>query len=334
LLDTVRTANQSEFGKLTEPHRRALELHCYRMLGSFQDAEDLVQETLMRAWQKLGTYEGRGSFRGWLYKIATNACLDALDRRPKRKLPQMQRPASNPIAPPEPPVMEPIWLEPIPNDLLVDLDQNPEARYAARESISLAFLAAIQILPPRQRAVLILRDVLDWSAEQAAQLFGLTLSSVNSVLHRARKSMAKHYHVHGIGSGDLVPSDDATRELLDRYVCAWETSDLDGLMALLKEEATFPMPPSPSWYKGKSAIRTFIAHTILVGDERGRYRLIATGANGQPAFGWYRSNESGTAFQLFAIQALTFDGPLIADITTFMNPGLFAKFKLPYELKA
>jgi len=324
---------KQEFEQLAEPHRRELQVHCYRMLGSLQDAEDLVQETLLRAWQKLDTFEGRASFRAWLYKIATNVCLDALDRRPRRSLPPETHRASDPTAPIKPPITEPIWLEPFPDDLLADESTSPEARYGARESITLAFLTALQILTARQRAVLILRDVLDWRAEEVAKLLELTVPAVNSALHRARVTMAKHYRDSRVDATRTDPGNPETRALLDQYVRAWENADIDALIALLKQDATFPMPPTPSWYRGRKSIRAFIASTILAGDARGRFRLLPTRANGQPAFGWYQRDESGV-YRAFAIHVLTFDGKLIADATTFPNAALFPKFGLPLEVKA
>ncbi len=334
MLDTVKVKNQTDFAALAEPYRRELQVHCYRMLGSLQDAEDLVQETLLRAWQKLETYEGRASFRAWLYKIATNACLDALDRRPRRTLPQARQPASDPREPLAPPITEPIWLEPIPDDLLADVEISPEARYDARESITLAFLAALQILPPRQRAVLILRDVLDMHADEVARLLELTVSSVNSALHRARVTMAKHYHHRGIDDLTAKPADEKTRALLDRYMCAWEAADIDALIALFKEDATYPMAPLPSWFQGKAAIRAFIVSNILAGDARERWKLVPTRANARPAIAWYQRDEARSVYRAFAIQVLTFDGDLLADVTTFPNSGLFRFFNLPLESKA
>ena len=333
-LAAARTGNHDEFSRLTEPYRRELSVHCYRMLGSLFDAEDVVQETLLRAWQKLDTFEGRASFRAWLYKIATNACLDALDRAPRRALPMALYPAADPRQALAPPVNDPVWLEPFPDELLADVDANPEARYQARESITLAFLIALQILPPRQRAVLILRDVLGWRASEAAELLEFSVPAVNSALHRARATLAKHFHVRGLDAVKATPPDDTMRALLDRYVRAWETADIDELVALLKEDATFPMPPSPAWYQGRSAIRTFISSDILAGDAHGRWRLRPTRANTQPAFAWYRRDESRSAYQAFAIQVLTFDGDLLADVTTFANPILFSYFGLPLALKA
>jgi RNA polymerase sigma-70 factor, ECF subfamily len=333
-LEGALPARRTDFAKLVEPHRRELQVHCYRMLGSLQDAEDLTQETLLRAWQKLNTYEGRASFRAWLYRIATNACLDVLKRRPRRTLPPSRQPASDPSLSPLPPVLEPIWLEPIPDDWLDDAGANPEARFDARESITLAFLAALQVLPPRQRAVLLLCDVLDWPAAQAAGILDLTIPAVNSALHRARVTLARHYHTRGLESFRAQPDNEKTRALLDRYVRAWEEADVDALIALLKDEAAFPMPPSPSWYQGKAAIRAFVSQRILAGDAAGRFRLVATRANAHPAFAWYQRDETARRYAPFGIQVLTLDGELFSDITTFPNPGLFRYFGLPSELMA
>jgi RNA polymerase sigma-70 factor (ECF subfamily) len=304
------------------------------MLGSLLDAEDLVQETLLRAWRRLETYEGRASFRAWLYKIATNACLDALDRRARRTLPPARGPASHPNAPQRPPIAEPIWLEPFLDDLLAGASAGLEARYETRESITLAFLAALQTLPPRQRAVLILRDVLDWRASEVAAMLDVTVPSVNSALHRARSTLAQRYHQPGAEAVPATPPDEATRALLDRYMRAWETADVDALVALLREDVTFPMPPSPSWYQGRSAVRDFITRSILAGDARGRWRLLPTRANASPAFAWYRRADSGDVYHAFAIQVLTIEGELIADVTTFALPSSFPYFGLPHQLRA
>ncbi|MGB8646114.1 MAG: sigma-70 family RNA polymerase sigma factor [Anaerolineae bacterium] len=331
-MDFPRVQTQAEFTQHAQAHRRELRVHCYRMLGSIQDAEDLVQETLLRAWQKLETYEGRASFRAWLYKIATNACLDTLDRRPRRVLPQARQPASDPHGPPGPPVMEPIWLEPIPDDLLADVEAGPDKRYEARETISLAFLAALQVLPPRQRAVLILRDVLDWHAEETATLLDLSLPAVNSALHRARTSMAKYYRRYGLEGLSAPLPDEEMSALLARYVHAWENTDLDELISLLKEEATFPMPPVPDWYQGKDAIRAFVSTIVMAGVTPGTWHFEPVRANGQPAFGWYRLEDG--VYRPFAIQVVTVEGNLIADITTFMNPALFPWFGLRPKIAA
>src|SRR5512135_2033017 len=281
-LAAARRGDQQEFSGLTEPYRHELQVHCYRILGSFHDAEDLVQETLLRAWRRLDTYEGRASFRAWLYKIATNACLDALDRRPKRTLPIALHAATDPGDPILSPVTEPIWLEPFPDELFDPPDGGPEARYDAREGVTLAFLVALQVLPPRQRAVLILCDVLDWHAREAADLLELTVSAVNSLLHRARTTLAKRYRA---GSRDAIrttPPDSVIAILLHRYVRAWEMANVDELVSLLKEDARFLMPPMPSWYQGRVAIRAFISATILAGAAVDRWRLQPIHVNAQP----------------------------------------------------
>jgi len=299
-----------------------------------QDAEDLVQESLLRAWQKLGTFEGRASFRSWLYKIATNACLDALDRRPRRTLPPGRSLSADPSAPPAAPVAEPIWLGPFPDDFLDEASPSPEARYDAHESITLAFLSALQALPPRQRAVLILCDVLEWQADEAAQTLGITTGSVSSALRRARVTLAKSYRSRDLASMSPEPTDERMRSLLDRYVRAWENADIDALVALLKDDATFAMPPYPSWYRGKIAIRDFIQAEILPVSAQFRYRLMPTRANGRAAFGWYRLDDSDHSFHGFAIQVVGLEGELVSDITTFMNPALFARFGLPDSMEA
>src|SRR5512135_253769 len=196
-LAAARAGDQREFSRLTEPYRHELQLHCYRILGSLQDAEDIVQETLLRAWRRLETYEGRAPLRAWLYKIATNACFDALNKRPRRVLPTAQYAPADPRQPFAPPVAEPIWLEPYPDDLIAEPEAGPEARYSLRESVSLAFLAALQSLPARQRAALILCDVLDWHASEVSELLEITVSAVNSALHRARVTMQQQYHARG-----------------------------------------------------------------------------------------------------------------------------------------
>ena len=333
-LAAALAGDQAEFGALTELYRRELLTHCYRMLGSLAEAEDLVQETFLRAWRRLGTYEGRASFRAWLYKIATNACLDALDRRPKRSLPHLSYPAADLQAQMQPPMMEPIWLEPFPDDLLAPDDLNPEARYEAREGITLAFLVALHELPPRQRAVLILRDVLDWPASEVAALLETSVSAVNSLLHRARAALTSYDLSSRRAAFKAFQLDETTKAMLQRYLRAWEEADVEGLVALLKEEATFPMPPLPFWCQGRSSFGAFVSATILAGEARGRWRLQPMRANAQPAFAWYRWDETSSAYQAYAIQVLTFDGELLAEVTTFGFPTLFIYFDLPLELEA
>ena len=215
-LPAALAGDPAAFESLTEPYRRELLAHCYRIMGSLEDAEDLVQETYLRAWKRLNTYEGRASLRAWLYKIATNACLDALARRPRRGLPPGLYPPADPHAPIPAPMTEPVWLEPFPDELLAPADAAPEARIESRESISLSFLAALQNLSPRQRCVLILSDVLDWHAGELADMLGASLSSVNSLLHRARLTLRRAYPAHHEESSAGLPTDPLTRALLER----------------------------------------------------------------------------------------------------------------------
>lgn len=324
--------DQREFGALAEPHRRELLAHCYRMLGSVQDAEDMVQETLLRAWRRRETFAGRASFRAWLYKIATNLCLDALERRPRRLLPVTRQGAATLDAPIPAALTEPIWLEPFPDDLPAPDEGNPEAYVAARENIALAFIAALHLLPPRQRAVLILRDVLEWQAGEVADLLDLTVPAVKSALHRARVTLAKHDPAGGGEGIDARGLDPATRAQLDRYVLAWETADIDALLGLLKADAAFSMPPIPAWYRGRDTIGALVARTVFRGEARGRWRLVPTRANGQPAFGLYQRDGETGRYQAYGIQVLRFAGDEITDITTLINPALFPFFKLPATL--
>jgi len=324
--------DQDEFGDLVEPYRHELRVHCYRMLGSLHEAEDMVQETFLRAWRRLETYAGRASLRAWLYRIATNACLDALEKRPRRTLPVRSQPPAEPSALPAPPLTELIWLEPFPDDLLDDVEPTPEARYALHESITLAFLTALQLLPPRQRAVLIMRDVLDWDASEVAELLDMTVSAVNSALHRARVALNKNYAAEPLVN--LRLTDPATRALLDRYVETWEQADVPGLLALLREDVTVSMPPSPTWYSGRAALGTVAEAMIFAGEGRGRFRLKPTRANGQPAFGIYRRDEATGIYRAESIQVVSLDdrAARLTTLTSFFDAGLFAHFGLPSEL--
>lgn len=334
-LIAAKNGDKGQFAELTEPHRRELQIHCYRILGSLQEAEDLVQETFLRAWRRLDTYQGRASFRAWLYKIATNACLDALDQRHSRRLLPMDiYSASDPHAMIDPPPSEISWLEPFPDEWLVDQTAaNPEARYSLYESVSLAFLTALQALPPPQRAALILTDVLDWSAREVAELLETSISSVNSALHRARVTLAKHYHSPNQERAFKVEPDEETQELLDQYVEAWQTADIAGLVALLKKDAILAMPPSASWYRGKSAIRIFAARTVFADQgmfgakAKGRWKLLPLHANAQPAFAIYQRAQAGD-YHFAGIHVLTVEARQLNQIMCFMDPSLLRYFSV------
>lgn len=341
--DTSRAAQLPErtsvaFAQLAEPFRRELRLHCYRMLGSLHEAEDLVQETYLRAWRSFDSFEGSGSFRGWLYRIATNACLNAIESRKaaRRVLPDQQGPAASKMPEGDPatesgPATEIAWLEPYPDSHLDDLADdrpNPEARYVSREAVQLAFVATIQQLPPRQRAALLLCDVLGWAANEAATLLGGSTASINSALQRARETLAKRYP-DGRPQAASRP-DAAQQKLLSRYLSAWEGHDLDGFVALLKEDATFTMPPWLQWYAGRDAIRAFFA---IAWHHCGGMRLVPTAANGQPAFAVYARTEADPRFAANAIHVLTLEGDAISTVTMFLEPRIFEAFGLPLVLE-
>jgi RNA polymerase sigma-70 factor (ECF subfamily) len=335
-LEAARRGDPQSFSELTEPFRRELQVHCYRILGSLHEAEDMVQETMLKAWKRLGTYEGRASFRAWLYKIATNTCLDFLDqRRTRRLLPLDANPASDPNASILPPASEMTWLEPFPDEWLHDPRAiNPEARYTDSESISFSFLTALQYLPSRQRAVLILRDVLDFSANETAEVLEITVSSANSALHRARKTLSQNYKEE---HSDQPPTDERSRWLLEHFVRAWETADVEGLVELLKEDAILAMPPSPSWYQGQAAIRRFVSLTVFGEGEmfRGkadnRWRLMPTRANASLAFALYQRNEK-EEYQAFGLHALEYDKEGITRLISFIDPSLISRFGFPMTL--
>lgn len=339
-LAAAQGGDSQQFGELTEPYRRELQIHCYRILGSLQEAEDMVQETMFKAWKHIRKYEGRASFRSWLYKIATNTSLDFLDsKRSRRLLPFNVFPASDPRSAILPPSAEMTWLEPFPDEWLKDTAAvNPEARYSESESISLSFLIALQVLPPRQRAVLILRDVLDFSAIETAEVLELTLSSVNSALNRARKKLTQRYHGDVPETSIDSLTDEKSKRRLDHYVQAWETADVNGLVALLKQEAVLAMPPSPSWYQGRVAIGKFSSITffgdggMFPGKAKNRWRLLPTRANGTFAFALYQRDEKNQ-YQAFGLQVLEYKGDELSQIMNFIDPLLPSRFGLPTTLE-
>jgi RNA polymerase sigma-70 factor (ECF subfamily) len=326
----ARGGNPAAFAAVTERYRAELQVHCYRLLGSLQDAEDLVQETFLRAWSKRASYQARSTFRAWLYGIATNACLDALRRRPKRVLPPDVGGPADPTKAPRP-VTDLPWLEPFPDQLLEQAaanDDEPEARLLARETTELAFLAAIQHLPPRQRAILILRDVLDWSAGQTAASLETTVPSVNSALQRAHATLAKHLpsRMETRSPAAVSASEQA---LLEGLIEAWERADASALAALLREDARLVMPPTPSWFDGRDAIRTFFAEYAFAPGFQRRVRVLATRANRQPAMAVYVGERAGRPRKAFALVVLRVEHEAIAELTLFHSPELFAAWGLP-----
>lgn len=336
LIAAASAGDEEAFRRLTEPYRRALHVHCYRMLGSFHDAEDLVQETLLRAWRSLGSFERRAQFRSWLYKIATNACLKELERHPARVLARDFSPQADPLLPPSPPVAEIVQLEPYPDVALSGQSSDsadPEALYILQESVEIAFLTAIQLLAPRQRAVLILRDVLGWRATEVAALLGASVASVNSALQRARATVARHLPGTGREDPRGAVSNEAEQLLLARYIQAWEEGDMDALAALLKEDALLTMPPAPNWFQGRTAIATFFRN-LCFSVERKHFRALPTRANGHPACAAYEWDAAAGHYRFSGIMLLRIEGDLVAEVIGFGNPELFAAFGLPEVMAA
>jgi RNA polymerase sigma-70 factor (TIGR02960 family) len=321
------------FRDLTRPYTGELQLHCYRILGSLQDAEDMLQETLLAAWQSLGQFEGRSSLRAWLYRIATNRCLNALRASGRRSRPE---PASPPFELSGPSRRaEPVWLEPYPEVLLDDglpeQSAGPEARYEAKETVTLAFVAAAQHLPPRQRAILLLRDVLGFRAAEAADMLGTTEVSVNSALQRARATMAARLPGPDREHAPL-PRSARERHLAARFAAAFAGDDIDGLVELLTQDAWLTMPPALVEFQGRAAIRTFLLDGARWRAGRG-YRLIPTRANGQPAYGCYLRDAQAPIFHAHGLIVLTLEGDSIGAVTRFMDNSNLARFGLPRSLR-
>ncbi len=323
---SIPGTDDEAFGRLFEAQRRDLVLLAYRFLGSIHEAEEATQETAIRAWRGRGSFRGDASVRTWLHRIATRVCLDALEGRGRRPHPTAFGRAADPTRPPEPPSTEIAWLEPLPGDYLVDAALDPAARYSLRESVSLAFLAALQALPPRQRAVLILRDVLAWSAPEVAGLLEMSVGAVTSALHRARGTLRRSHHRTGIDAMvGARPDDPRVRRLLEAYVRAWETDDVDGLVATLRHDVRLAMPPSPSWYEGPAAVAELVRRWIFGAGPAGRFRLPITTANGQPAAAFLELRQDGTAIAL-GVHVLDIAADGIGGITAFMDPAIAARF--------
>ena len=326
--------DETELVQLAESFRAELQLHCYRILGSIQDAEDIVQETLLAAWRGHERFEGRATVRTWLYRIATNRSLNALRDRRRRPRPLGEPPAGTPAPPPPSRLREPLWLEPYPDILLERLPDEaplPDARYERREAIGLAFVAGLQSLPPRQRAVLVLRDVLAFRAAEVAAMLGATEASVNRALQRARKGLERATPPSGPDAAPL-PGSRAERELVDRFTTAFETGDVRGVIALLTDDAQLTMPPAPLEYQGPVAIGSFLS-TVPASGALERFRLVPTRANGQPAFGCYLRDAHAPIAHAYGLMVLTLSGARITAITGFPDTSVFRSFGLPRTLR-
>ena len=334
LLEAARRGDDDAFGRLAGPYRGELHAHCYRMLGSAADAEDALQETLVRAWRALPQFEGRSSLRSWLYKIATNACLRAIERRSRRVLPVDYGPAADPHDDPAEPVTEAVWLEPYPDERLGLASglAGPEARYEQREGVELAFIAALQHLPARQRAVLILRDVLGFSARETATALQTTPVSVDSALQRAHKTVDQRLPEQSQQATLRSLGDGVLRQVVERYVTAWERNDIDAVVAMLAEDAKMTMPPLPTWYRGREQVANFLGGGPLAGATR--WRLIPVRANGQVAFFAYAWDDKTQAFMPHAVNVLTLRGAQIYEITAFLTPDAFRGFDFPAAVPA
>jgi RNA polymerase sigma-70 factor, ECF subfamily len=324
-LNAARAGDQEAFAQLIEPYRRQILVHCYRILGSFEDAEDMLQETLVRAWKRLDSFEGRSSLRAWLYKIATNASLDALDGRRVRGLPKELYAQGDPTEPLPPPAQEVNWMEPIPDEWIDDQPNiYPEARYEVRESITLAFIAALQKLPGRQRAVLLLCDVMGWSSNEAGEILDTTTAAVNSALQRARATLKQTEH-------KTAPArlNEQLSALLARYVAAWETADSAALIAVLREDVALTMPPLPVWFGGRADVKTFLDGFLFRGPDPFQVKLETIRANGSPAFAVYRMDSEGI-YRGAAIHILTIENGQIAEINDYLtfDGQLFSRFHL------
>jgi RNA polymerase sigma-70 factor (ECF subfamily) len=323
------STGSDEFQHLTDPYQHELLVHSYRFLGSLDDAEDALQETLLRAWRKWDTLKSPGALRAWLYKIATHVSLDMLDHRKARSMPVLGSPPADPRDPLPAPVNEPIWFEPLPEEYLDWQNINPEAKYETRESISLAFLTVLQTLPVRQRVALILMDVLGWRAQEVADLLDVSAAAVNSALQRARATLKDH-QLDGGFYHRVSPENPQAAALLTRYVQAWENADSAGLVYLLREDAVLSMPPLPAWYRGRQAIKTFLDTHLFTGEALGRFRLVPTQANGSPAFAAYQRDENGI-YRPGGLQVLQLAGSQIAQVDDFLafDERLFQRFRLP-----
>jgi RNA polymerase sigma-70 factor (ECF subfamily) len=329
LLAAARRGDEDAYSALVAPYRAALHAHCYRMLGSLPDAEDTLQDALMRAWRGLPRFEGRSSLRSWLYTIATNACLKAIERRPRRVFPLEYGGPGDPGDGPGRPLVESVWIDPYPDGIVGVEDGRaaPEARYEQRESVELAFIAALQRLPVRQRAVLILREVLGLSGAETAAALGTTPASVYSALQRAHRTLEERPLDRSQQATLRALGDRALAEIVGAYVDAWERCDIDAVVTLLTEDVTLAMPPFPAWFQGRADVAAFLASRPLAPGTR--WRLLPARANGQLAFAHYLWNRERAAFGAHSITVVTLAGGRITAVTAFLDPSLFAAFGLP-----
>jgi RNA polymerase sigma-70 factor, ECF subfamily len=332
LLRAARAGDEDAFRNLVEPLRAELHAHCYRMLGSVDDAEDALQESLLAAWQGLPRFEGRSSLRSWLHTIATNTCLNMLKRRPARLLPIDSGPAADPHDAAGEPLVEAVWVEPYPDERLGLEDglAAPDARYEQRESVELAFVAALQHLPPRQRAALILREVLGFTAREVAESLDTTVASVNSALQRARGTLDERLPERSQQVTLRSLGDERIRGLVERYMDALDRGDVAAVIAMLADDATWSMPPLPSWYRGLDAITDFLRR----GPATHRWRHLPARANGQLAVGCYRWEDAKGGYAANVLDVLTLHGERIGAVTGFVTPEVFRRFGLPEEVHA
>ncbi|WP_030510007.1 RNA polymerase subunit sigma-70 [Microbispora rosea] len=318
--------DEAEFRQVVERHRREIYAHCYRMLGSVQDAEDALQESLLAAWRGLDGFEGRSSLRTWLFRVATNVCLRLSSRRPRRMLSSDHGPARSGTRDLGEPVTGPVWLEPWPDDLPADDEPDPAAAYLRRESVELAFVAALHHLPGTQRAVLILREVLGFTAAETAEILGTTSASVNSALQRARVVVRERLPGRSQQAELATVGADGRRALVNAFMTAWERADVPALLDLLSEDARFTMPPLPAWFDGREDVGRFLTERVFATP----WRLLPVAANGQPAFACYQYD--GERFRLGAVNVLSLRDGRVSWIAGFVDPEVTRRFPVPAEI--
>ena len=332
-LEAAMRGDERAFEDLIAPYRSELHAHCYRMLGSLHDAEDALQEGLLRSWRGLARFEGRSSLRSWLYRIATNSCLRIIERRQTRLLPTAYGPAADPQGPFGEPPAESTWIEPLPDVVagIPDGRAGPEARYEQRESVELAFVAALQYLPARQRAVLLLRDVLGFAPAEIAEALSTSPAAVSSALQRAHKAIGERLPERSQQATLRALGDERLRRVVSSYADAWECGDIDAILDMLAQDAAFAMPPRAAWFRGREAIGAFLARAPFALGRR--WRLVETSAGGQPAFGTYLWDGQRWAAHAIDVLTLSEDGR-IDEVIAFIDASVFGRFGLPDELDA